>query len=349
MKKNIIKIVCFLAILAFGTGIINHALCWKDSLGIRQFYNMKDEPMDVMFFGSSHAEYGVNTSYLWDDYGIAAYSMTEGGQNLGTTYYYMVEALKNKKPQTMVVELTFTAPGWETSGLKDGNLYRNTINMHWSKNYLDNMNYLADMVESESDAKEAKKVRKNVLFKFPIYHTRYSELTLTDFVRDDVLRGRYEGSSRCTPQEAPEAIYSTATAEGGVDAICRKEYVDAMIQLCKDNDVQLIFWVSPFVVEDEDMAVYNTVGEYVAQQGIPFYNMCSAEVQQQVGFDYATDLIEGQHVNFDGCRKVSAFFGKLLTSEYGIESHAGDSAYAIYDGIADYWNNWEVELREAGK
>ena len=345
MKKNIIKTVCFVVILAIGTSIINYGLSWKDSLGIRQFYATKNEPIDVMLFGSSHAEYGVNTGYLWDDYGIAAYSMTEGGQNLGTTYYYMVEALKYTKPKVMIVELTFTAPGWELAGLGDGNIYRNSIHMRWSKNYLDNMNYLIDVATNEVGAQEANKLRKNILFKFPVYHTRYKELSLEDFKPINKLRGRYEGSPRVTPQEVPQAIYNTDRAPGGYDDIQRKEYVDAMIDLCAKNDVQLVFWVAPFVVTDEDKMVYNTVGDYCDEKQIPWINFCDAQVQEEIGFDYATDMIENNHVNFDGCRKVTDYFGDYLTKECGVESHTGDPDYATFAGIAKYWDDWEVDLR----
>lgn len=343
MRKNVIKAVCFTLILVVVTGVMNYGLKWKDSLGIRQFYAMPKNTMDVMYFGSSHAEYGVNTSYQWDDYGIASYSMTEGGQNLGTTYHYMVEALKYQKPEVMVVELTFVAPNWEIAG--DGNsfIYRNTINMRYSKNYIENMLYNIDVAKlCDSYSKD---LWKNILFQFPVYHTRYKELTLTDFTRVHKERGRYEGSPRVEPQEVPSTIYITDRCENGYDGICRREYVDKMIQLCQENDIQLVFWVSPFVVTEEGMKAYNTMSDYAAEKGIPFFNMCTPELQQEIGFNYATDMIEFNHVNFDGCRKISNFFSKYLTEQCGITSRRGEEKYDYYNDISDYWNTWEAELR----
>ena len=346
MKKNVIKVVSFSLLLIMFTAVVNHALRWKDSLGIQYFYPMDKNIMDVMIFGSSHAEYSINTAYLWDDYGIAAYSMSEGGQNLGNTYYYMVEALKRQKPKVMAVELTFVAPGWEYAGISDGSIYRNTMNMKYSKNYWDNMNYSIEVAKELASEEETKNLRKNILLQFPVYHTRYDDLTLTDFTIIHPELGRYEGSPRCVPQEIPEAINCTDRSEEGYDAICRREYVDKMIQLCKENDVQLVFWIAPFAVDEEEMKVYNTTADYVAEQGIPFINFSTPELQEEIGFDYATDMIEGNHVNFDGCRKMSTYWGKYLVDHYGIESRKGQSGYEIYDEISNNWHAAEERLRE---
>ncbi|MBR0429517.1 MAG: hypothetical protein IJK17_05470 [Lachnospiraceae bacterium] len=347
MKKNIIKAVCFTLILVMVTGVANYGLKWKDSLGIRMFYAMPRDAMDVIFFGSSHAEYGVNTTYLWDDYGIAAYSMTEGGQNLGTTYYYMKEALKYQKPQVMVVELTFVAPGWEMAGDYNSFIYRNTINMRYSKNYIDNMNYNIEV--AKQDGSWDKNLWKNILFHFPVYHSRYKELTMTDFTKVHPELGRYEGSTHVEPQTIPNCVNITEGCEEGYDGIQRREYVDKMIELCKENDVQLLFWISPYWALDDYMKVYNTMGDYAAEKNVPYLNFCTPKLQEEIGFDYATDMIEYSHVNLDGCYKVTHYLGQYLSEQCGVESRAGDSNYSIYQEISDNWSAKEAELRATGR
>lgn len=349
MKKNIIKAVCFTLILATVTFCVNYVLCWKDSLGIRQFYAMPKNTMDVIYFGSSHAEYGINTAYQWDDYGIASYSMTEGGQNLGTTYYYMVEALKYQKPKVMVVEMTFTAPRWEFAGNGNSYVYRSIVNMRYSKNFIDNVKYGIDVANTRGENPPYPDLWKYLVFKFPVYHTRYTDLHRTDFKIEKLERGRYEGSSVCVPQTVPATIDYDERCADGYDGIYRKEYVDKMIQLCEDHDIQLVFWISPYECPEEDMQVFNTVSDYSAEHGIPFLNFSRSELQQEIGFDYATDMIEDNHVNFDGCRKITNFFNHYLVDNCGVQSHKGESGYDVYQEIADYWNAWEVDLRAEGR
>ena len=130
-------------------------------------YKLEKNSVDVMFYGSSHCNYTINNAILWKDYGIASYDMVGGGQNLGSTYYYMEETLKTQKPALMAVELVFTS--WRRTGLEDGgNIYRNTINMHWSKTFFENLNYAVDLAEGSEEIKEA------IALKYPVQYTPYS-------------------------------------------------------------------------------------------------------------------------------------------------------------------------------
>lgn len=38
-----------------------------------------------------------------------------------------------------------------------------------------------------------------------------------------------------------------------------------MIELYKENDVQLLFWIFPYWALDDYMKVYNTMGDYAAE------------------------------------------------------------------------------------
>jgi len=351
MKKGIInaaKMLCFLALLGCVTYQLNYVLQMKYNLGIRQFYPLDKNTADVMLFGSSHAEYGVNTAYLWDDYGIAAYSMTEGAQNFGTTYYYMVEALKYQKPKVMIVEVTYTVRDWEYAGQDNGNIIGSTIMMRWSKNYLDNMKYNLEVAERLSETELDSDFKKNLLLKFPFYHTRYTELREMDYEPINVARGRYEGGSYVYAMDRPEAAYCEDYSPNGYDDIYRKEYLDKMIQLCKENDIQLVFWLSPFAVSEDYMKIYNTVGKYVKEQGCDFVNFGSATMQDEIGLDFATDMVDTQHVNYEGCHKLSKYWGQYLTDHCGIVSRKDDPYYSVYNDIAEFWHEREAYLRSLG-
>jgi hypothetical protein len=149
------------------------------------------------------------------------------------------------------------------------------------------------------------------------------------------------------PQIYPSSAYITEGCENGYDGLYSIEYVDKMIQLCDENDVELVFWVSPFCALDDYMRAYNTMGDYAKEKQVPYFNFCGPELQHQIGFDFATDMIEFSHVNLDGCRKITDFFGQYVTSEYGIPSHAGEPDYAIYDEISANWAATEATIREA--
>ena len=229
MKKGI-RAVCFLLILCVVNIYAYHVLSWKDTKGISQFYEYDKDSMDVIFFGSSHVIYGINTSTLWDNHGIASFSMTEGGQNLGSTYYYMKEALKYQHPKLMVVELTFAS--WQDGGFGDGNLYRNTLNYRFSKDYFENLRYAVGVAKNLEGEQVDKSVYKNILLKFPVVHGRYNELVPADFKRTDVKQGRFETMWTVSPMgDYCGHIDDTARCVNGMADVVDAEYIDKMIEL----------------------------------------------------------------------------------------------------------------------
>lgn len=67
MKKTIIRMVCFLLILCFVLGYTNKVFKVKYSDGIysiTKFYELKDNTVDVLILGSSHAFVAFNTGTL---------------------------------------------------------------------------------------------------------------------------------------------------------------------------------------------------------------------------------------------------------------------------------------------
>lgn len=129
--RNLIKIIGFLLVVCIVLGKTTSVLNYKDTGGgggWQRFYEMPQKTADVMFFGSSHAHCTVDHSLLWDQYGIAGYTLSAGSQRLDSTYYFLKEAIRVQKPKIAVVEVWGTVlDGMEYS---EEAIYRNTLGMH---------------------------------------------------------------------------------------------------------------------------------------------------------------------------------------------------------------------------
>ena len=89
--RNLIKIIGFLLVVCIVLGKTTSVLNYKDTGGgggWQRFYHMPQKTADVMFFGSSHAHCTVDHGLLWDQYGIAGYTLSAGSQRLDSTYYF---------------------------------------------------------------------------------------------------------------------------------------------------------------------------------------------------------------------------------------------------------------------
>ena len=113
--RNLIKIIGFLLVVCIVLGKTTSVLNYKDTGGgggWQRFYHMPQKTADVMFFGSSHAHCTVDHGLLWDQYGIAGYTLSAGSQRLDSTYYFLKEAIRVQKPKIAVVEVWGTE--WST-------------------------------------------------------------------------------------------------------------------------------------------------------------------------------------------------------------------------------------------
>ena len=319
--RNLIKIIGFLLVVCIVLGKTTSVLNYKDTGGgggWQRFYHMPQKTADVMFFGSSHAHCTVDHGLLWDQYGIAGYTLSAGSQRLDSTYYFLKEAIRVQKPKIAVVEVWGTVlDGMEYS---EEAIYRNTLGMHWSKNLFEFVDYMAaGMGESSS-------YRNRVLCKLPIIHSRYKELSKEDF-KDDLpyMRG-YRGSFDIVSFETPVKVSADQKAE--LNPVC-EEYLYKIIELAKESGTQLVFMASPYILSEEEQMRFNKTAEIAAQESIPMldYN----QLRDEIGLDYAVDFRDSDHVNNSGAAKVTDHLARFLTANYELTDHRGDSKYKDWD------------------
>lgn len=333
--KNPGKIILFAVIVGVIMTGVTEVLNYKDTGGgggWQRFYAMPKKTADVMFFGSSHAHCTVDHGLLWDEYGIAGYTLSAGSQRLDGTYHFLKEAIRVQQPEVAVVEVWGSVlPGMEYT---EEALYRNALGMHWSKNLFE---YVDDM--SEGMGKD-NAYRNRVLCKLPIIHSRYRELGREDFV-DDIpyLRG-YRGSFDIEAFERPEAIPESDTME--LDPLC-EEYLYKIIHLAEESGTQLVFMAAPYILSKEEQMLLNRTAEIARQENIPMidYNVLADEL----GLDYATDFRDSDHVNNSGAAKVTAHLGKFLKEEYRLQDRRGQKGYEDWEKNSRYLEDKYVSKR----
>ena len=62
--------------------------------------------VDVLFFGSSLVYCDIAPAWIWDESGLQSYVMAGPEQTIPLTYYYIREACRSQKPQTVMLEAT---------------------------------------------------------------------------------------------------------------------------------------------------------------------------------------------------------------------------------------------------
>ena len=287
--------------------------------GFDNFYAL-DVPVDVMIFGSSHAACTVNNGLLWEERGVASYTLSAGNQSIDGEYFFLQEAVAKHKPKIALIE-TYTFCD-EVSSLDA--LYRTILTSRWSERYL---SYILKKAREE-DYGLGRTVE--TVLKFPIVHTRYNELERGDFYNNSFYNRGYQGSDVASPLKQP------AKTEERLPELpeSTRYYMEQMVELGKKEGVELVFFTAPFRAKPEEIAAQNSVKDYCEELGVPYIGFL--QDPDAYGIDWETDFREYSHLNDSGADKITRALAEYLSAHYDIPDRREEPGYEDWDLHAEY-------------
>lgn len=319
-SKKIITLVLFIVLTM---GILYQAdrlLCDKSEHGIRQAMGIYDQPkntVDVVFIGSSHIYYNINTALLWENYGIASYDYGTAEQPLWITYYYIKELCKYQNPKLIVLDLYCPAR------FKENYQYdylRQSINgMRFSLNKL-------QMIYTSCEP-------EHYFEYFPSIAGYHSRTDIRDEDWEYVMSSKEERASYkgYTPyfgtseQEEPELSMKLS---GGL-TVKSEIYLQKIIDYTKKEDIDLFLIVAPYPTTDEDELVYNRVHEIADRNGLEFNS--TNYYYDNMGLDFETDFNDDSHLNYKGGCKFTEYLGNEIKALYDIPDRRREEGYESWD------------------
>jgi len=325
--QELLKVTVFMLLLVISFFYVSDVLLWKTSADInlyngKHFYENEENTIDVLFYGNSHCFCTINNAILYEDYGIASYNFSAGAQRIGSTYYFMKESLEYQKPKAMLVEI---CPILDFE-LSEGDVYRNVFALKQGENYYENVKYIDSLTNGMGGEVT------DLIVQWPITHTRYAELEEEDYRDFHYFQRGFRASFANNVYEMPEA-----SAEKGVATLKEEDiyYIDQMIQLAEENDIELIFYVAPYLVQQEDQQLYNAVEQYVKSKNITYFNFTTEENIAHI--NYNLDIWNTGHVNVYGAEKVTRYLGDYLKNNVDLPDRRGDEAYELWELDARYF------------
>lgn len=328
------RVIAFILLLAFITMQVSEVLKDKNNyLKYSAFYTEK-EPFDVLFFGSSRMLNAVYPMELWENYGITSYNMAQHSEILKLSYWQMKNAFQYNKPKVAVVEVSLFAGGYITDEDGEAKSY-----LHKS---IDHMKFTPLKYELLKDITKGVDFSE-YLFPLTIYHNRWNELEGNDIYRDISSSKGAERRRGVTPMERME--WSNQEKSENFDP--KLVNLDAMVELCKKNDVQLILTCMPTVWVSGNpgvCSVMNYLEEYASEQGIFFLNFAKEENY----INYATDFYDSSHLNPSGASKITEHLGSYLIQNFDLPAEKEESTVKAWNKrLAGYNNDKKTELQIA--
>lgn len=300
--KNFIFIAILLVIFAGVSNRMDAAMVENDSLvqsRNKSLFRIQKEPedtIDVLVLGDSLSYSAICPMELWNRQGITSYACGQSGQNIKEAYHMLETAFHNQSPKLVILETNVMFRG--KSGLAG---IRETVEALG--------NYYVPIIRSHD-------IWKSVLLK----KTYASEKDYKGF------------SLRCDvePYNPGDYMQETEQKEEIADSVLT--YMEKIEALCTDHGAELLLLSTPSPVNYND-STHNALSEYAKVRSLDFLDL-NLELEE-VGIDWETDSLDkGDHLNFSGARKISAYLGEYLKSEYELPDHRGDDSYEDWENMA---------------
>lgn len=332
----VLKCAAFLLLLALVFHLVSSLLRNKNyASASAAFYEEPKDSLDVLLMGSSHMLNAVAPMQLWEEYGIASNNLAQNGQVLPVTYYHLQEALRFQRPKLIVLDIY--------KAIQDS-LIDSTASLHYT---LDNMTFGLPKLRAVFDLLPQGERMEFLLDIIP-YHSRWKELSQTDFAPVDTTEKGAQALFATTPLPDFTVMSADVTAEPVEVAL---QYLEKIVELCREEGVELLFVAVPFATpEDDDMSrqeVVNGMAAYAGAWGVPFVNMMHHT--KEMGFDYATDMADVFHANWRGMGKITTWLGCYLMEHYSLPDRRGEDSYQDWNAaLEDYHAYLEAAIAAAG-
>lgn len=290
------------------------------------FYAEKRDDIDLLVLGSSNSFCTVNPLVLYEHYGIAAYDFGSSSQPMQISVLYLKEALKRQKPAVVALEITMLTSDPISS--------RREQALRWG---LTDMPLSADKLRCIYQS-VGKLDAEYFSYVFPVfrYHGRWKELSKTDytyFLKDktNYTKGYLETQAVSALPVNLDDYDSEGEAWFAQENI---EYLDEMVQICRENGITLLLFKSPragwYRYETE------AVRALAAERGIDFIDYNELYHQELVALDTAQDFRDEEHLNDFGAQKVSLHFGNYIKERYALADRRGEAQANSWDEALAY-------------
>ena len=329
-SKHIAQVIIFI-----GLGIVmllglNYLLQpawmeWNNYDTTRGFYEEPENTIETIFLGASTTVNGYIPMELYDNYGLCTYNLGTELQPMLASYYWLEEVnrLHGDSLKNVVLDVTM--------------LRRVPQDAYYQK-ALDGMRLSDIKVQALSDFRQGSDDVLSYMFPLISYHSRWSSLEKSDFekiyyeinhgtrgynfVIDNLLEQK-DASDIALPEYYVKN--ETSIAELNRESLY---YLKKIMDLCTENNLKLVLVKTPGIGVWSD-ADHNAVERIAEENQLYFADFNYDPLYSQIGYNQASDSVDGYHLNYYGARKLTDWFGKFLVEECnGTDIHE-DVRYAF--------------------
>lgn len=273
---------------------------------------------DVIILGTSHGKMDLDPDKLLEGTGKTGHNLCVGGEYPVDSYYLTKLIIEKQNPKQIIFELD---PGYFTTEKEPGNNY--LLFYHEFPLSVAKLQYYWDtMLECDFRAS---------LFPFYEYPLSYELPRIKNTVQQKLTNNYDVSSLKGEAQEYHEngfiekyPVDISGLKENSLIQFSKKElkesnieYLDKLIQLCKENDIEFTAATMPLPAvtlvkyQDNYSEAWEYFSEYFDEKGVDYYNF-NVEYYKSFSHDLADYTDYDGHMNGKSAREFSSMFGEML-------------------------------------
>lgn len=277
----------------------------------RRMKGIYDEPkdtIDIVIAGNSDVYNAISTMKLWNDMGISSYHIGTPRQNVPISYYVLKNFLDVQSPKIAVIDMDFA---FEGKGYKK-----------YIRRSIDDMPLNSNKIKMINDPVFKNSIKTKISYIFPLlrFHSRWDEISLEEikqtYEKKNINFKGYEYSNDVEPYKGKkknkEETYRITEET--------KEYLDKILELCKQNNIQVILIYAP-AIKSWNQSKHDECSQYAEERNLTFidYNLSEFDWKK-----YTKD--RGYHLNTEGAEIITQKLEETL-KQYNLPDHRSEEKY----------------------
>lgn len=330
--KRIIGCACFLAIIAYVYASATYLFRGKslndfndDRLNI---VGIKEEdPLDMIYIGGSAAFCYWFPLQAWNDYGFTSYNLGSTSIQAENILYLLKHALKYQEPELFVICVRSFAE-YSNTGYEAG--------LRYTSDALDLGIDRLKLIRTYYDRRLMEEEICSVYVDIAKHHSRYELLASPEAweLMDNEGEPLYKGANAMASYYYLDELPPSNEGNRGELELRASDTLYELLDFCKEKGLNVLFVVSPYILRQEDYAMYNTMDDIVTSYGYQFLNV--NEYFDQINLDVSRDFTDKGHVNVYGAEKYTDFLGNYIVENYGLPDHRTEGNVNWEEAYADF-------------
>jgi len=283
---------------------------------ISTFHKLDNNSIDVIAYGSSHCWFGFDTNEFEKETGLSTYNYACYYQSINTTELFFDDSLRSQSPKVVFVETGRIADIVKNIKMEGQLYYTRRIPFSikkvqyvynvFGKDYESYMEYLFPIATFHGNWKDAFTYEEtDVANLMETNGQKFSEAVTP--IEENLI-----GAEFGKDPKLDRIILTVNEYEGeeiGQIDIPKDSLMimDNIRERCEKDNIRLIWYTVPYV---GDYNYSDAMKSYVNENGGEYINMF--EHLTEIGFDSKTDMLDGDHVNAYGAKKITKYLSEYI-------------------------------------